>query len=78
MRFLDTNNIFHPCSPITCMVSLILTQIDAIFLDYAKALDKLPHQQLNLCPKILNWITELQSAWYINLSIQIILQCLSG
>ena len=38
-------------------------QVDAIFLDYAKAFDKLPHQrlllqlsQLNLHPDIFHWI----------------------
>lgn len=40
-------------------------QTDAIFLDYAKAFDKVPHQrllaklsQLNLHPTVLTWITE--------------------
>lgn len=43
------------------------TQVDAFFLDYAKAFDKLPHKRLllklsrfNLPPTILNWIGELR------------------
>lgn len=64
-------------------------QVDAIFLDYAKAFDKLPHQrlllklsQLNLHPDIFHWIKEFlasrSQSVHINNSISAPLPVTSG
>lgn len=80
MKFLDSNNFFHPSQHgfrkgFSCETQLATflhdlhtnldtnLQTDAIFLDFAKAFDKVPHQRLllklslaNLHPDILRWI----------------------